>query len=179
MSERPPRRPPRKITEKYLERAAIHYLKRYTAPSKHLRRVLGRRIYKSVRFHGGEVSDHDEALDNVIERLIEARMLDDRRWTYARVEELHRRGASRRAIAYKLRAKGAPADELDAALAQLPDNSELVAARAYAKRRRFGPWSRSDEERKEKREKQLAALARQGFSFGVARAALDDDPESD
>ncbi len=171
------RRPPKKITERYLERSAVHYLRRYTAPSEHLRRVLLRRIRKSVAHHGGEVSDHDEALDNVIERLKRAGMVDDVRWTHSRVQELHRRGSSKRAIRSKLWAKGAPREIVDEALAQLGQDSELEAARAYARRRRLGPWCRDEDERKLKREKHLASLARQGFSYSVAKQVLDSDPE--
>ncbi len=177
MSERPPRRPPKKITAPYLERVAVHYLQRYTAPSEHLKRVLRRRIRKSVAHHGGEVADHEPALEQVIERLQQAGMLDDERWTHARVGDLHRRGASKRAIQSKLGMKGAPRAMVDYALSLLDADADLSAARVYAKRRRLGPWCLDEDERKERRQKHLAALARQGFSFDVARRVLDGEAD--
>lgn len=177
MSERRPRRPPAKITEAYLERAAVHYLQRYTAPSEHLRRVLRRRIRKSVAHHGGEASEHEAALDLVVERLQRAGLLDDARWTHARVGELHRRGNSIRAIRSKLYVKGAPSELVEEALAALEGDADLQAARAYARRRRLGAWCLDEDERRERRHRHLAALARQGFSFGVALAALKGEPD--
>ncbi len=173
MNERPPPRPPKKITPAYLERAAVHYLQRYTAPSDHLKRVLRRRIRKSVAFHGGDPADFEPLLDGVVERMTRAGLLDDERWTQARVGELHRRGKSKRAIEATLREKGAPRELIDAALAALDGDADLQAARAYARRRRLGPWCLDDAERQLRRERHLAALARQGFSFDVALRVLD------
>ena len=177
MTERRPRRPPRKITEAYLERAALLYLQRYTAPSEHLRRVLLRRVRKSVAYHGGEVAEHAEALDHVVDRLTRAGLLDDARWTHARVGELHRRGNSLRAIRSKLYAKGAPRELVEEALAALEGDPDLEAARSYARRRRLGPWCLDPVERRERRQRHLASLARQGFSYGVALKVLDSAPD--
>lgn len=176
-SEPRPRKPPRKITPRYLQNSAMHYLKRYTAPRAHLRRVMMRRIWKSVQFHGGEVGEHEVDLDAVLDKLEAAHMLDDRRWTFARVDELHRRGESRRGIQAKLAAKGAPRELVDEALARIGQDDELEAARQYAKRRRLGPWCLDDDVRAEKRQKHLASLARRGFSYDVARRAVDGEAD--
>jgi len=50
-------------------------------------------------------------------------------------------------------------------------HEELEAARAYARKRRLGAY-RSPEKRAEYRQKDLASLARQGFSFDIAKQAL-------
>ncbi len=81
---RPPRRPPRKITQRYLERSALHYLDRYTAPSPHLRRVLQRRIDKSLAHHGGDPAEAAAMLDAAVERLQAGGALDDVRWANAK-----------------------------------------------------------------------------------------------
>jgi regulatory protein len=55
---------------------------------------------------------------------------------------------------------------------------ELVAAIAYARRRRLGPY-RPVAGRAEARLKDLQALARAGFDHGVARVVIDAaDPEA-
>jgi hypothetical protein len=48
------RKPPRRITADYLQRAAMHYLERYSAPAAQLRRVLARKVALSCRFHGDD-----------------------------------------------------------------------------------------------------------------------------
>jgi regulatory protein len=55
----------------------------------------------------------------------------------------------------------------------------LAAAAAYARRRRLGPFRRVPEERAERRQKDLAALARRGFGYGVAKQVIDADDFSD
>jgi len=50
----------------------------------------------------------------------------------------------------------------------------LAAAAAYARRRRLGPFRRPDQ-RDEKRDKDLAALARQGFGYDTATRIIDSD----
>ena len=53
--------------------------------------------------------------------------------------------------------------------------AELEAARIAARRKRLGPWSRGD--RAAQRQKDIAALARAGFSLAIARAVIDDAGE--
>ncbi len=52
-------------------------------------------------------------------------------------------------------------------------NPDLLAALRYARRRRLGPFCRGD--RFERREKDLAALARAGFGVAFARPVIDAD----
>ncbi len=54
------------------------------------------------------------------------------------------------------------------------EETEEQAAWAYAKRRRIGPY-RLEEKRADNRERDLASLARQGFSFGLARRIVEAD----
>jgi regulatory protein len=54
--------------------------------------------------------------------------------------------------------------------------AELEAAATYARRRRLGPHRRDPEARAERRERDLAALARAGFSYAIAQQIIDADP---
>ena len=163
-------------TPKRLERAALHYLERYASSSENLRRVLMRRVERSARTHG---TDHEEgaaAVDEIVRKFKEWGYLNDRAYAEMRVGGLHRRGTSRRAIRHRLALKGVPEDDIEAALEALA--SEIVdpdrrAAIAYARRRRIGPWRRDDRDRDRFRDRDLAALGRQGFSFDVALWIVD------
>lgn len=171
-----PARAPRRITPDYLQRAAMHYLERYSAPAAQLRRVLVRKIALSCRHHGEDPATHAAALDDVVSRCIGSGLVDDQRFAEARAATLRRRGRSARAVAATLTAKGV-GRELAARASSVGDEEELTAARKAARRKRLGPWSRGD--RAASRQKDLAAMARAGFSITVARAVIDSDGDDD
>jgi regulatory protein len=169
--QRPERKAPRRITADYLQRAAMYYLERYAAPSAQLRRVLQRKVVLSCRHHGDEPSQFDAMLDDVVARCVSSGLVDDARFAEARANTLRRKGQSPRAVAAKLAAKGVPR-ELAQHHSAADEDQELAAARITAKRKRLGPWSRGD--RAANRQKDLAALARAGFSMSIARTVIDD-----
>ncbi len=162
-----------------LRRAALAYLSRYAAPSAHVRRILQRRLERGAA-RGAEIRAGGEDIDAVLADLVGMGLIDDRAWAQAQARALRRRGASARGLAARLSSKGAPRDEVERLLGEEDDAAELRAARALARRRRLGPW-RDPAERAERREKDLAAMARAGFRLDVARQAIDADgpPETD
>jgi regulatory protein len=169
-----------------MRNSALHYLARYTATSQQLRRVMVRRIDRSIAYHGGDREQALEELERLVVRLSEAGYLDDVRYARARAEDLHRRGTSMRAIRAKLRQKGLSSDEIEGALGHLSEESEdpdLVAAVAYARRRRLGPFRLEEVPDKARRRREFGALARAGFPAGLARRIIDaksiDELESD
>ncbi|WP_293811762.1 RecX family transcriptional regulator [uncultured Bosea sp.] len=163
-------RTPRRITPDYLQRAAMHYLERYSAPAAQLRRVLARKIALSCRHHGEDPALHEPALNDVVARCVSSGLADDRRFAEARAATLRRRGRSARAVAASLAAKGV-SRELAEGASSVGDEEELAAARKAARRKRLGPWTRGD--RTASRQKDLAAMARAGFTVTVARAVID------
>ncbi|CAM5767828.1 regulatory protein RecX [Bosea minatitlanensis] len=171
-----PARAPRRITPDYLQRAAMHYLERYSAPAAQLRRVLARKIALSCRHHGEHPALHITALDDVVARCVSSGLVDDERFAEARAATLRRRGRSARAVAASLAAKGV-GRELAERASTSGDEEEMAAARTTARRKRLGPWSRGD--RAANRQKDLAALARAGFSIAVARAVIDGAGDDD
>lgn len=148
----------------------MHYLERYAAPAAQLHRVLARKVALSCRHHGEDPAMHAAALDEVVARCLSSGLVDDRRFAEARAATLRRRGRSARAVAATLSAKGVDR-ELAAQVSRVDDEEELAAARKAARRKRLGPWSRGD--RGASRQKDLAALARAGFSIAIARAVID------
>ncbi|MDJ0684002.1 MAG: RecX family transcriptional regulator [Alphaproteobacteria bacterium] len=180
------RRTPKKATPERLERAALHYLERFASSSENLRRVLMRRVARSAQFHAAEAGpDEDRAgaasVDEIIQRFLRAGLLDDRAYAEARAASLHRRGASLRAIRMKLAQKGVDAETAEAALETLRRtlaedadpgaDPDFQAALNYARRRRLGPFRSKD--RADHRDRDLAALGRQGFSYDIARQIIE------
>lgn len=169
------RRLPKPATAARLEKAALAHIDRYATSAANLRIVLMRRVARSVRLHDTERGEAAEWVETIIAKLLERRLLDDAGYARARAGSLHRSGASRRKITGMLQQKGVGRSDIAAALAALDaeyDNSELVAACNYARRRRLGPY-RLSEAREERRERDLAALARSGFGYGTARRVVD------
>jgi regulatory protein len=117
----------------------------------------------------------------VLDRLTDARAIDDEVYAGLRARSLHRRGLSGRAIAHRLFQKGIEAETVQDAVKGLVDEAEepdWVAACRFARKRRLGPF-RADEDRRARRERDLAAMARAGFSFDLARRAVDaEDAET-
>ena len=169
------RKPPRKATPGYLERAALFYLDRYATSADNLRQVLRRKVARSAWAHGGDPAAGEAAVEALIARFLEAGLLDDARYAEGRARSLARRGQSLRGIRLRLRQKGVGEDEIAAALAGLRDEAgdpELAAALAYARRRRLGPF-RAGAARAAQRERDLAALARRGFDPDLVLKVID------
>ena len=174
-SRRKKRRLPKPATATRLEKAALAHINRYATSAANLRNVLLRRVERSIRLHDTDRGEATEWVDAIIAKLVDRRLLDDTAYARGRANSLHRSGASRRKIAGMLRQKGVGRDDTDAALAALADeyeDSDMVAACNYARRRRLGPY-RLPEAREERRERDLAALARAGFGYDTARRVVD------
>ena len=156
----------REIKPELLERWALGYLGRYASSAENLRRVLIRR----ARRYSPEAALQAQAhIDAIVMRYRESGLLDDAAYAAARVETLHRRGDSLRAIRVRLAAKGVPAAA--AAVSGLRDRApdpDLAAACAFARRRRLGPFRRGAADR----QRELAVFARAGFSRRIAEAVL-------
>tara|TARA_B100001123_G_C15128597_1_gene954335 strand:- start:337 stop:960 length:624 start_codon:yes stop_codon:yes gene_type:complete len=164
------RREVSRATPKRLEYVALHYLERYASSSENLRRILLRRVDRSARVHGTDRCEGEAAVEQIIRKFQECGYLNDRVYAEMRVGGLHRRGTSGRAIRHRLALKGVAEDDIEAALEALSEevpHPDRHAAIAYARRRRIGPWRLDGREKN--RERDLAALGRQGFSYEIAR----------
>ena len=174
-------RPPRRVTPEYLENSALYYLQRFATSSANLRRVLMRKVERSSAAHGTDREEGARWVDALIERYRRSGLLNDEAYAEAKAASLHRRGTSTRAIRGKLASKGVGQEQADAAIAsvdaEVEGDLDLAAALAYARRRRIGPYR--SRERAERRDRDLAALGRAGFSYDIARRVVDaDDPET-
>jgi len=164
-----------------LERSALYYLQRFASSGANLRRVLMGKVERSVRQHGTDRTEAAAWVDRLIERLQKSGVLNDALYAENKAQSLLRRGNPRRLIARTLMAKGVAAPEIAAAIdatARDRTDPELAAAVAYARRRRLGPW-REAAARASHRDRDLAAMARRGFSYDLAqRVIAADSPEA-
>ncbi len=151
-----------------LERWALNYLGRYASSAENLRRVLTRRVRRRAP---EAVPAAGALIDALVTRYRESGLLDDAAYASARVQSLHRRGESMRAMRARLAAKGVPAADVANAVLGLrvaaPD-PDLAAACVFARRRRLGPFRRAAADHA----RELGAFARAGFSRRVSEAVL-------
>lgn len=166
---------PRKVTPSSLRNIALHHLERFATSTKGLRDVLQRRVYRSARHHDIDEAEAALWIDDIIQRFQDVGLLDDQAYGTARAKSLHDRGLSNRMVRLKLAQKGLDGDIIDQAMASLEtdhEEPEFEAALTYARKKRIGPY-RLPEKRAEMREKDLAAMARTGFSYDMAQTIID------
>ena len=167
-------RPPKPVTASYLRNAALGYLRQRAASRAMLRTTLKRRALRRLQVKRLE-PEIEAAIERAIEALAAEKFVDDATFARGRRVTLQAKGLPRRRIALGLRQKGIEAETIEATLGD--DIDDVVQARRYAERRRFGPWSRKADT-PDQRRKDLAAMVRAGFSYGVVQkafAAIVDD----
>ena len=175
------RRTRRRATPKSLENAGLHHLARFASSAENLRRVLMRRVERSARAHGTDITEGAAAVAEIVARFTASGLIDDTAYAEGRALSLFRRGASRRHIRFALARKGVGAQDIEAALASLTRETgdpELAAALNLARRRRLGPY-RAPCDRDDRRQKDLAVLARAGFGYQIARRVIEAESAAD
>lgn len=172
------------LTPAVLEAAALQHLNRFDCTRQRLRAVLERKVAKLQKQLAAAQAEEqsttpidpeqvDQWIEQLLTRLCDAGYVNDVRYAEALARNLLERGCAPRQISTKLRLRGV-ADELAADVVVNLGQSretELYAASRLVRRRKLG-WMRSDEARVLRAQKDLAALARAGFSFETARRAL-------
>ena len=178
------KRLPKKVTPQALEHWALRHLDRYGSSSANLRRVLLRRVRRVEQDREESFPEAPTWIDDAVLALTSRGYLDDRKYADSQIARMRARGSSGKRIEYSLYEKGIPRAITREALDGAPGcaagvDAELVAAIAYAKRRRLGPFRLDPEARADRHDRDLAALGRSGFPYAIARRIVDaTDPES-
>ena len=177
------KRPARPITAKYLQNAATAYLERYPSSAEGLRRVLDRRVRKAAMAEAPIAENVERVIAEIVAKFVAAGVVDDKAFAQTKARALHRRGTSGRLTRQKLKLAGIDTETLDKAMAGLdqeldtdPRQREWQAAVALARRRSLGPFRIKD--RQDHRNRDLAAMARGGFDYDLARKVIDA-PDAD
>jgi regulatory protein len=170
--DRRERRPaaPRPIDAAGLQELALGYAARYATTAAKLRRYLVRKLGER-HWTPEEAPD----IEGLVARLTSLGYVDDRAWAAAKTRDLTARGFGTRRVRGALAAAGVSRE--DASAATTPDSddpgSALSTAIAFARRRRFGPFARAPDRDPAQRRRELAAMARAGHDFEIARQVLE------
>ncbi|MBR1945028.1 MAG: regulatory protein RecX [Alphaproteobacteria bacterium] len=170
------------ITQKRLMNIALYYLERYESSSENLRQVLRRRILRAEKKGVVMPVKAQEWIDSVIAEMQRLGYVDDKRFAFSITEKYRKAGKSQRYICQKLTQSGVSPEIQKEALGEkdgFSADAELEAALLLVKKKKLG-FLRSEEDRSLFRKKDLAVLARAGFSYQTAVKALGEaSPEED
>ena len=174
----------------YLNNVALFYLGRYAASEASLRRVLRNKIRRAALVHAEfavETAKHKQ-LHDVIETIIDKHrrlgVLNDAAFAEAKAGSMRRAGCSGSYIRNKLAQKGVKSQIVGEALERIdaqndnPYEAEMIAAKAFAKRKKLVPFRKGKNDELLQR-KELAAMARAGFSYDIAQKILGSQLEDD
>ena len=166
---RPPREPrvQKPIDAAHLQDMAVGYAAKYATTAAKLRRYLQRKLGERG-WSGAELPD----VEALVERICGLGYVDDRAWAASKVRDLTARGFGTRRVRGALAAAGVGRADAAAAVDTGEDGEDLAlnTAIAFARRRRFGREGPSSDPVRMRRE--LAAMARAGHDFGVAKRVL-------
>jgi regulatory protein len=167
------------VTQSSLQAAATSYLERYPSSADKLRRILQRRVARARLREAPVMADVEQAIDAIVAKLVGSGVIDDKSFAQTKARALHRRGTSDRMTRHRLKLAGIDDETLKVALANLdreldsdPAEREWRAAVALARRRRLGPF-RAARDRASHRLRDLAAMARAGFAYDLAKKVID------
>ncbi len=165
----------KKISEKRLMNIAVYYLSKYESSAENLRKILENRVKKDV-LKGAEPEENSHQwIENILKNLKEKNYLNDERFTQNRVKKYLDAGKSEKFIRLKLLQAGVDIelqnDIIKNHYSENPDK-ELQAACRLVKKKKLGHF-RLEKKSQNDYKKDLAVLARAGFSFSIAKKALE------
>jgi len=159
---------PRPLGPEALESLAIAYVGRFATS----RAKLIAYLHRKLRERGWE-SEDTPPVDQIADRLVGLRYVDDEAYAAMKSGAMQRRGLGRRRIAEALRHDGISEDD---SVAAAPDAlARWEAAERLARRKRIGPFATEAADRPT-REKQLATFLRAGHDLDLARSWVTAAP---
>lgn len=161
----------KQITEKRLLNIALFYLTRFEASEQKLRQMLERRIQKQA-LQGVEIpSETQKWIENVVRQTVSLGYVNNERYAEMQIRILCRQGKSAAFIRRKLNKDGIKDSMITYFLNGEEMTSDSERALLWLKRHKKGGYRSSESE--SAFQKDLAALGRQGFSYPIAKEALE------
>lgn len=168
-------RPPPALNGSSLNDLALRYVARFATSQHKLRQYMVRKLRERGWDGDGDAAD---AVEAAILRIGEMGYVDDVQYATMRSGAMQRRGLGVRRIAQTLHFDGiAPPDQ--AAVLEAATDNAAVAALAFARRKRLGPFAAERAIDPKLRQSQFAAFLRAGHAMGLTRRILAMDPGDD
>ena len=166
----------KKITQQRLENIALFYLERYESSQARLKQVLLRRIAKARRADTDVPEDAPKWVEAVCEKMVHLGYVNDKRYAENVWRSYSAAGKSVRWIVGKLKQAGVAEDVIAQCMDAESDTDslDLKAARLLVSKKKLGHYRPKDQQ-SAYAQKDLAKLARAGFSYETAQKALWED----
>lgn len=161
-------RTPRPLDEPLLRALGLAYVGRYATTQARLSAYLRRKVRERGWSPAGE-----PPIDRLVSEFADLRYVDDAQFAESRAGALFRRGFGPRRVRAALHQAGIDSETADERSTLAPD-AAIEAARAFARRKRLGPFGAPDQDART-RQKAFAAMMRAGHSFSVARMILGEE----
>lgn len=169
---------PKKMTAQRLYNIALHYLSKYDAGSEKVRRMLKRRVESEAYKNKTTLPDETlEWIEEVLQKLIHLGYINDTNYIYNRIRALSESGKSLYFIRQKLRHEGFSFEFIDKII-RTCSQTDLERAIRFVQRKKMG-YLRPVDKQHLYLKKDLATLARAGFSYSIARNALTNNNSID
>ena len=164
----------KQITQKRLENVALYYLQRYESSAFKLQNVLLRRVMRAKMQQQDIPSEVHEWIRQIVEKMQHLGYVDDTRYAQNQFRILSGSGKSAHYIYQKLKQDGIDPQIIENLYAdQTPQETDLESAKRLVKKKKMGLY-RAEQERALMFKKDLAVLARAGFSYEIACHALQE-----
>tara|TARA_Y100000590_G_scaffold430577_1_gene544332 strand:+ start:1662 stop:2222 length:561 start_codon:yes stop_codon:yes gene_type:complete len=153
---------------------AHSYLEKYSPSKQQLRIYLFKKLVKKNQ----KISSKREIfnlIDTVIASLVDQKFLNDKYYSDAKSKAFLKRGYSLNKIRYSLIKKGIDEKYIKASISKIKENEsdpDFFSAIKICKKRRIGP-NREENNRPLFYKKDIAILARSGFSYEISKKVLE------
>ena len=155
------------MDEKKLLKYAVDYLSKYDSSKNNLVSVLKRKILR-LNITNFEKKKLIDIIENIILKLEKNKFIDDDRYSSTKILSLSNSGRSKNFIFNYLIKKGVNKTQIQNnlnSMNQNNDNWELESAKIFVKKKKLL-------EKNESYEKNLAKMARAGFSYDICKKIL-------
>ena len=169
-------RPP--INAMWLKNSGLRYLGRFNASEQHFRTILAKKIREADSRVTENPQEHQKWIEEAVTYAKTYGGLDDEKFAFNLARSFKRKGMAKRLAHLKMKQKKLTHHHIEAALnsAYLKENDDMIDPSLYAacraaKKKRLGPWGPTNIDYPSY-QKQLAKLARRGFTYGIAQQVL-------
>jgi regulatory protein len=170
---------PKEPTSRWLRDQALRYLDRFATTTQKMHDHLYRKSQAGAEVYDIEEAELRARINKEIDKLVSSGFLNDREYAASKARVMAKQGKSLNQIRRKMIELNLSEEIQAAAVSGLGDDTDIMDKRSaarYVRKRKFGPY-KSDGSRKERLQKELGSLARNGFSYDIAIQVLNLETE--
>ena len=153
---------------------AYVYIEKYSPSKQQLRTYLFKKLIK-IQQKTSSKKEIFDLIDSVINSLVDQKFLNDKYYSDAKSKVFYRKGYSLNKIRYSLIKKGIDQKYIQDSISKIKENEsdpDFFSAIRICKKKRIGP-NREENNRSLFYKKDIAILARSGFSYETSKKVLD------